>query len=68
MKTMKFSLSEKDFDSCRAEVPKSKKQFEILKTDKDEYTLLEHIGDNVNGIYEFTYEEIKTVWLMLTTK
>jgi len=65
---MKFALAEKDFDSCRAETPKSKKQFRIIKTDKNEFTLFEHIGDSVNGIYEFTYDELKTIWRMLTIR
>jgi len=64
---MRFAPSDRDFDSCKVDIPKSKKQFEIIKTGKNEFTLLEHMGDSVNGIYEFTYDELKTLWLMLTT-
>ena len=68
MAPMRFALSDKDFNCVKADVPKSKKQFEILRTDKDEYTLFERIGDNVFGISEFNLEELKTLWRMMTTK
>jgi hypothetical protein len=65
---MKFALADKDFDSVKADVPKSEKCFEILRTEKDEYTLFLHYGDNVEGIYEFNLDELKTLWKMMTTK
>jgi len=64
----KFSLHDRDFDSVKAEIPKSKKVFEIIKLDKDEYCLLEHIGDSVGEIATFTKTELLVLWQMLTTE
>jgi hypothetical protein len=63
----KFALN-KDFESIRTNVPKTAKSFEISKFGKDEYMLLEHSGDSVGEIYTFTKEELKAIWIMLTTE
>jgi hypothetical protein len=63
----RFAIS-KDFESLIFGMPKSEKTFELVKIDKDEYALLEHKGNNVNEIYTFTKEELRTLWLALTTK
>lgn len=63
----KFALN-KDFESIRTNIPKSAKSFEINKFGKDEYALLEHVGDSVGEIYTFTKEELKALWIMLTTE
>jgi len=65
---MKFLLNDKDFDSFKATIPQTDKTFEILKLDKDEYCLLEHIGDNVGEISTFTKKELYVLWNMLTTE
>ncbi len=64
---MKFAI-DKDFESIRVGVPKSPKSFELLKIDKNEYVLLEHIGDSVGDIYSFTKEELKSLWIALTAR
>jgi len=65
---MKFLLNDKDFDSFKADIPNTGKTFEILKLDKDEYCLLEHIGDSVGEIATFTKKELLVLWNMLTTE
>ena len=63
---MKFLLNDKDFDSVRADIPNSNRSFELLKTDKDEYSLVEHGGDNVDGLLVLTKTEWRILWQMLT--
>lgn len=64
----KFALNNKDVDSIKGGIPKSKKSFEIIKFSDDEYILLEHVGDSVGEIATFTYQEFKTIWMMLSEK
>ena len=64
---MKFALSDKDFESCRAQVAKSEQYLEILKLTNDEYMIFDHRGDSVTERGDFTKEELKTIWRMLTT-
>jgi hypothetical protein len=64
----KFALNNKDIDSIKGAIPKSKKWFEIVKFSDDEYILLEHLGDNVGEIATFTYNEMKTIWMMLSSE
>jgi len=63
---MKFLLNDKDFDSVRADIPNSHRSFELLKTDTDEYSLIEHGGDNVDGLLVLTKTEWRMLWQMLT--
>jgi hypothetical protein len=65
---IKFALDNKDFDSCRADVPKTKITLEIMKTDKDDYTIFIHEGDFVAEMGVYTKSELKIIWEMLTTK
>lgn len=65
---MKFALNDKDIDSIKGGVLKSKKTLEIIKFDDDEYILLEHDGDSVGEIASFTYQEMKTLWMMLSSQ
>lgn len=65
--TKRFALSDKDFDSCRVGITGQKnKALELISLEKDMYLLLMHHGDSVEEVYEFTYEEIKALWMMLT--
>jgi len=64
----KFALNNKDIDSIKGSIAKSKKTFELIKFSDDEYILLEHIGDNVGEIATFTYNEMKTLWMMLSSE
>lgn len=63
---MKFGIN-KDFDSSMARIGKTNKFFEIVRFE-DEFTLLEHIGDNVGEIYTFTKEELRTLWIMMSER
>jgi hypothetical protein len=67
MTMTKFGI-DKDFDSAKGDIGKTGRTLELLKTDKDEYSLMEHHGDNVEGLTTFTYEELKTLWRMITVK
>ena len=62
----KFALDDKDFESFKADVPGTDKTLEIYKFDKDEYCLLEHIGDSVAEIATLTKKEMRVLWMMLT--
>jgi hypothetical protein len=62
----RFALNNKDIDSIKGGIINSKKTFELIKFNDDEYILLEHVGDSVAEIATFTYNEMKTIWLMLT--
>ena len=64
----KFALNDKDFDSAKAQVPGTNKVLELLKLGKDEYVLLEHIGNSVGELVSLTKEEFKTLWILLTVK
>jgi hypothetical protein len=64
---MKFGIT-KDFDNSSGQVGKTAKRLELLKTDKDEYSLMEHNGNIVEGLTTFTKEELKTLWKMMSIK
>jgi hypothetical protein len=64
---MRFGIT-KDFDSSKGDVGKTGKSLELLKTDKDEYSLLEHHGDNVEGLVTLTKEELHTLWRMMSAR
>ncbi len=64
----KFALNNKDIDSIKGGIAKSNKSFEIIKFSDDEYILLEHIGDSVGEIASFTFQEMKTLWMMLSSQ
>ena len=64
---MKFGIT-KDFDSAKGDIGKTGKTLELLKTDKDEYSLLEHDKDTVEGLVTLTKEELKTLWKMMSVK
>jgi len=66
MTQSKFALDDKDFESFKADVPGTNKTLEILKFDKDEYCVLEHVGDNVGEIATLTKKELKVLWMMLS--
>lgn len=63
---MRFGIT-KDFDSSSGRIGKTDKRLELIRFE-DEYTLLEHIGDNVGEIYTFTKEELRTLWMMLSSQ
>ena len=63
---MKFLLRDKDFDSIRVDIPNTNRSFELLKTEKDGYTLFEHCGDNVDAITTHNRLEWDLIWKMLT--
>lgn len=63
---MKFGIT-KDFDSSSGRIGKTDKSLELVRFE-DEYTLLEHYGDNVGEIYTFTKEELRTLWIMMSAK
>lgn len=65
---MRFALNNKDIDSIKGGVLKSNKTLEIIKFSDDEYILLEHVGDSVGEIASFTYQEMKTLWMMLSSQ
>lgn len=63
----KFAPSEKSFYSCRNRVAGGKgKELELTALNDNRYSLTSHRGDYVEEIAEFTYEELKTLWMMLT--
>ena len=64
---MKFGIT-KDFDSAKGDIGKTGKTLELLKTDKDEYSLLEHDRDTVEGLVTLTKEELHTLWRMMSVK
>ena len=63
---MKFGIG-KDFDSSSGRIGKTDKRLELVRFE-DEYTLLEHYGDNVGEICTFTKEELRTLWIMMSAK
>jgi hypothetical protein len=63
---MRFGIT-KDFDSSSGRIGKTDKRLELIRFE-DEYTLLEHIGDNVGEIYTFTKEELRTLWMMMSVQ
>ena len=64
---MKFGIT-KDFDSAKGEIGESGKTLELLKTDKNEYSLLEHDRDTVEGLVTLTKEELHTLWRMMSVR
>lgn len=64
---MKFAL-DRNFDSLKVKIPDSDKYFELRSFRKDEFILWEKTEEGTNEIYTFTKEELKVLWLMLTTK
>ena len=64
----KFALNNKDIDSIKGCIAKSDKTFELIKFNDDEYILLEHNGDSVGEIASFTFQEMKTLWMMLSSQ
>lgn len=69
-KQIKFALDDKDFSRILAEIKKDGKRVKILelKQFKDEYILLEHIGDSVGELVSLTKDEWKAIWRMLSDK
>ena len=64
----KFLLSDRDFESVKANVKNSNISVEIRKIDNDAYTIFEHIGDSVFEGGTFSKIVMKTIWQMLTTE
>ena len=64
---MRFGIT-KDFDSAKGDIGKTGKTLELLKSDKDEYLLLEHDRGTVEGLVTLTKEELKTLWKMMSVK
>lgn len=62
----RFTLDDKDFDSCKADVPKTGTTLEIMKTGTDEYTVFTHQGDHVTELGVYTKQEMKILWRMLS--
>ena len=62
----KFALNNKDFDSAKAQVPNTNKVLELLKQGKDEYVLLEHVGNSVGELMTLNKDEFKTLCILLT--
>lgn len=64
---VKFALN-KNLESIFSAPLKGGKVFELQKFGKDEYILFEHLGVNSGEIYTFTKEELRAIWMMLTTR
>lgn len=63
----KFILdSQKDFESIKADVPKSDVSFEIRKIDATLYSIFLHHKETVFECGTFSKTELKTIWQMLT--
>ena len=62
----KFALS-KRVDSIKSRIIGSKKWFEMIDISNGEFTLLEHVGDNVGEVVTMTKEEWRTLWVMLSS-
>lgn len=62
----KFAL-DKNFESINGSVPKTAKRFELVNFDKETWTLYLHDNDSVEEIATLTKEELRTLWIMLTT-
>lgn len=67
---IEFALDDKDFSKILAEIKKDGKRMKILELRqfKDEYILLEHVGDSVGELVSLTKEEWKAIWRMLSEK
>jgi len=65
---MRFSLNNNRFDSARTIVTGTKSYLELTKYAKDRYTLYEHENDTVRERGDFTYEELKALWILLTAR
>ena len=59
----KFALT-RDVDSIKS--PQKKGRYLEIIDAKDEYILLEHIGDHVGELASLSKEDWRTVWQMLT--
>jgi len=62
----RFAITEKT-DSLISHETKAYKSFELSRFGKDEFILFEHNEGNAEEIYTFNREELKILWLMLTT-
>lgn len=65
---MKFALEDKTFDGFKVKIPDTNIQFELKAFGADQFILFERVDENVVEIYTFTKQELKMIWLMLTTK
>ena len=65
---MRFAFDNPDMDFAKAKVPYSDVIFEIIKTEKDAYSIFTLAGDTANEVATFTKEELKTLWKMLSEK
>ena len=63
---MRFAVNDKT-DSLFSGDTKARKSFELSRFGKDEFILFGHQEGNAEEIYTFTKEELKLLWLMLTT-
>lgn len=64
----KFALSGKrKYDTITGKIPKSKKTLELVDFE-GRFILRERENDDVNEIWEFTKEELVTLWTMLTER
>ena len=65
---MKFALEDKTFDGFRVKIPDTEKQFELKSFGRDQFILFERTGESAEEIYTFTKQELKILWLMLSSK
>ncbi len=63
-----FILDQKEFESIKAEVPKSDVILEIKRIDKTLYSIFYHYKDSVFESGTFTKPELKVLWQMLSAK
>jgi len=64
----KFALSNRDFESIKAQVSGTETVLEIIKLDNTNYGIFEHNGDLVEEVGCYTKAELKLIWQMLTEK
>jgi len=64
----KFLLSDKNFESVKAQVGNTSTTLEILDLDNGYYGVFEHVGDHVFPCGEYNKLQLKTLWKMLTTE